>query len=270
MTSGSETEKRTVQTNFDGGDSPRTGIRGYWLLSALFAALGIAVMPLDQMLGNPNNMEAMPGDLKRFVTLSEIFAHGFGIAIVGAGVWVLSSAHRKLIPRIVMCAIWPALGVHLVKLMIARHRPIKYFDELSQAHFPSSIGDTFLGFMPSQQFNTIYIQQSFPSAHAATAWGLAIGMSWAFPKGRWLFFLIAILASIQRVTSFAHWSSDVFFGIGIAFLMAGALTHNWGLGWVLHRFEARGAQESNLPGGSDSLTGVGQDGDKSRRKSKAA
>ena len=194
-------------------------------------------MPWDKMLADPNNMESLPGDLTRIVTLTEIFAHGFGIILVGCSIWVFSSANRKLIPRIAMCAIWPAMGVHLVKLLFARFRPIKYFDELSQAHFPSSIGDTFLGFMPADRFNTVYAEQSFPSAHAATVWGLAIGMSWAFPKGRWLFFGIAILASIQRVTSFAHWSSDVLWGIAIAFLMAGALTHNWGLGWVLQRFE---------------------------------
>ena len=201
-------------------------------------------MPWDKMLGNPNNLEYLPGDLTRIVTLTEIFAHGFGIALVGASIWVFSSANRKLIPRVAMCAIWPALGANLLKLLFARFRPLKYFDELSQAHFPSGIGETFLGFMPSERFNTAYAAQSFPSAHAATVWGLAIGMSWAFPKGRWLFYGIAILASIQRVTSFAHWPSDVFWGIAIAFLMAGALTHNWGLGWVLQRVEVRASKKS--------------------------
>ena len=242
----------------------RSGIRGYWSLSALFAMAGIAVMPLDQMLGNPNNLESLPGDLTRIVTLSEIFAHGFGVALVGAAVWIFSSNDRKLIPRIAMCAIWPALGANLVKLLFARFRPIKYFDEFSQANFPSTIGDTFLGFMPIQRFNTVYVAQSFPSAHAATVWGLAIGMSWAFPKGRWLFVGIAILASIQRVTSFAHWSSDVFWGISIAFLMAGALTHNWGLGLVLHRIEIWASKEATGKHGRDGLLAENQfEGEKS-------
>jgi len=245
-------------------------MRGYWILSAVFAGLGFAVMPLDQMLGNPNNMEAMPGDLKRIVTLCEIFAHGFGIAVVGAAIWVLSTSHRKLVPRVIMCAVWPALGVHLVKLMFARFRPIKYFDHLSQAHFPTSISDTFLGFMPGSQFNTTYAEQSFPSAHAATVWGLAIGMSWAFPKGRWFFYGIAVLASIQRVTSFAHWSSDVVWGIAIAFLMAGALTHNWGLGWVLHRIEARWAPETVSPTDQGEVLLADSSEEKTAQKSKAA
>ncbi len=226
-------------------EGSRGGIRGYWALSALFAIAGFAVMPWDKMLGNPNNLESLPGDLTRIVTLCETFSHGFGVALVGAVIWVFSSADRKLIPRIAMCAIWPALGANLAKLLFARFRPIKYFDEFSQANFPSSIGDTFLGFMPVERFNTVYPAQSFPSAHAATVWGLAIGMTWAFPKGRWLFFGIALLASIQRVTSFAHWSSDVLWGISIAFLMGGALTHNWGLGLVLHRIELWASKKSN-------------------------
>lgn len=238
MNSCSKTETDpTIRNQKNDAENPRPGFRGYWLLSAVLAVIGVVVMPWDQMLGNPDNMETMPGDLKRFVSLSEFFAHGFGVAVVGTVIWVLSVSNRKFVPRIVMCAVWPSLGVHLIKLLFARFRPIKYFDEMSQANFPSDISDTFIGFMPSENLNTIYAAQSFPSAHAATAWGLAIGMAWAFPKGRWLFYGIAILASIQRVTSFAHWSSDVLWGIAIAFLMAGAITHNWGLGKILFRIE---------------------------------
>ena len=227
-----------------GVEESRNGLRGYWLVSALFAAAGFASMSWDKMLGNPNNLEYLPGDLTRIVTLCEIFAHGFGVVLIGAAIWIFSSASRKLIPRIAMCAIWPALGANLAKLLFARFRPLKYFDELSQANFPGRIGDTFLGFMPAERFNTAYAAQSFPSAHAATVWGFAIGMSWAFPRGRWMFFGIAILASIQRVTSFAHWSSDVLWGIAIAFLMAGAITHNWGLGWLLGRVEIWASKKS--------------------------
>jgi len=190
----------------------RPGMRGYWITSLIFVGLGLAVLPFDTMLAHPENMEAMPGDLKRFVSLSEIFAHGFGVTIVAIGVWLLTESHRKYILRIIVCAAWPALGVLALKVMFARLRP--------------------------HGLNTKYVFQSFVSAHAATAWGLAIGLSWVFPKGRILFFTIAIFASIQRVTSFAHWSSDVLFGTAVAFLMAGALTHNWGLGYYLNRFES--------------------------------
>ena len=214
-------------------------LRGYWVTSVLICLLGVGALWLDRFFADPNNMEAMPGDLKRFVSLSEIFAHGFGIGVVAIGIWLLARPSRRLIPRIVSCAVWPSLGVHLIKLFFARARPIVYFDENSLASFPGSISETFLGWLPRQTLNTIYHFQSFPSGHAATVWGLAIGMAWAFPKGRWLYFTLAFLASSQRVSSFAHWTSDVLFGTAIAFLMAGALTQNWGLGFYFGKFENR-------------------------------
>jgi membrane-associated phospholipid phosphatase len=140
-----------------------------------------------------------------------------------------------------MCAFWPAAGVNLVKVLIGRYRPIDYLSNREERTFPSDIAETWLGFLPNEQWNTLYATQAFPSAHTATSWGLAIGMAWAFPKGRWLFFGIALLTSIQRVTSAAHWPSDVFFGAAIAFVMAGAITQNWGFGYWFGRFENRNA-----------------------------
>ena len=225
---------------------PKPGVRHYWLIGGLLAAIGLAVLPLDIWLANPGNLEYLPGDLKRFVDLSELFAHGFGVGIIAIGIWMLASTQRKYIPRIVACAFWPAAGVSLLKICFVRFRPIKYFNEFNQAVYPASITETWLGWLPEDKLNVIYATQSFPSAHTATTWGLAIGMSWVFPKGRWLFCVIAILASMQRVASFAHWSSDVFFGAAIAFVMAGALTQNWGFGYWLGRLENREQPELKL------------------------
>ena len=214
-------------------------MRSYWLLAVSCVAGGMVMFNWDMMLSAPDVMESAPGDLKRFISLSELFAHGFGIALIATGVWLLVAEKRRFIPRIVACAVWPALGVHLVKLCFGRMRPICYFDEDSQAHFPANIADTFIGWMPQDSLNTIYHHQSFPSAHTATAWGLAIGLSFVFPKGRALFYTLALFASIQRVSSFAHWPSDVCFGAAIGFVMAGALTQNWGLGGMLSQFEEK-------------------------------
>lgn len=212
-----------------------------WFVAiALVATLaGLIALRFDQRLAHPDNMQELPGDLKRFVSLSEIFAHGFGVGIIAIGIWLLARDKRRFIPRIVMAAIWPAIGVHFIKLGFARYRPIRYLDELSNANFPTNITDTWLGWMPRGDLNTIYAAQSFPSAHAATTWGLAIGLSWVFPRGKWLFVGIAVLASIQRVTSFAHWPSDVLFGVAIAFVMTGALMQRWGIGKWLNSFEVQ-------------------------------
>lgn len=214
-------------------------MRGFWLIAVTLLGLGLAVLPLDFALSNPTNLDFLPGDLTRIVDLSEIFAHGFGVALAAVGIWLLAPDKVRLIPRIAMCAFWPAAGVLLTKNLFGRVRPNEYLDHAPGGSFPNSIADTWIGWIPNQQFNILYETRSFPSAHAATALGLAIGLAWAFPKGRWLFFSVATLASIQRVTSHAHWPSDTFFGAAIAFVMAGALTQNWGLGYLFGRFENR-------------------------------
>ncbi len=219
--------------------SVRPAMRGFWLIALLLTVIGLAVLPYDFVLADPHLFESLPGDLTRVVGLSEIFSHGYGVMLVAVGIWLLADHQRRFIPRILTCAFWPAIGVLLMKFLIGRNRPIRYFDDQCNASFPASILDTWLGWMPNDRFNVIYASESFPSAHAATGWGLAIGLAWVFPKARWLFFGVALMGSIQRVTSFAHWPSDVCFGAAIAFLMAGALTHNWGLGYFLGRYENR-------------------------------
>ena len=218
---------------------PRQGLRGIWWIALVLISLSFSALSFDTVLAEPRLLDGLPGDLTRVVGLSEIFSHGFGVFVVTIGIWLLARNKSRFIPRIVMCALWPAFGVLLLKSLIGRYRPIYYFDELSQANFPARISDTWLGWLPRDQMNVIYGTSSFPSAHAATGWGLAIGLAWVFPKGRWLFFSVAALGSVQRVESFAHWPSDVFFGAAIAFVMAGAITQNWGFGFYFGRFENR-------------------------------
>ena len=121
--------------------------------------------------------------------------------------------------------------MQLIKLCIVRRRP-SFF----KRNFANYVNDTWLGFDTA---NTEYLTQSFPSAHTATAFGLAIAMSWILPRGKVVFFTFAVLASFQRLIAGSHWLSDVFAGVVIAFVVSGLLFQNWGLGWVLNWFENR-------------------------------
>jgi undecaprenyl-diphosphatase len=62
--------------------------------------------------------------------------------------------------------------------------------------------------------------QAFPSAHTATAFGLAIGLTWLYPRGRWLFATFAVLVACQRIQSGAHFLSDTFFGAALGCVVA--------------------------------------------------
>ncbi|MDB2686777.1 phosphatase PAP2 family protein [Mariniblastus sp.] len=218
-------------------------LSGYWwqiyLIPLTMALAAYCIAVYDTWLTHPDRLAFVSGDLIRITRLCELFAHGFGVFVVAFGIYSLAPASRALIPRIVASAFWPGMVAHFLKIQFARIRPICYFDAESQVSFPSDVTTTWLGWFHGDKFNTFYSYQSFPSAHTATVFGLAVGLSWAFPRGKYLFISIATLASIQRVVEYAHWPSDVLAGAAVGILCAGALQQNWGLGWLLGRLETR-------------------------------
>ena len=223
--------------------SLKSVVADYWwqiyLTPLLLMGAACAVLPYDVWLTHPDRLSFLSGDMIRITRLCELFAHGFGVFVVAVGIYALAPKARVAIPRVVVCAFWPGLVAHFLKLQVARFRPISYFDAESQANFPSDLTATWIGWLRNWDLNTIYAQQSFPSAHTATVWGFAIGMIWAFPRGKYLFIFLATMASIQRVVEHAHWPSDVLIGAAVGILCGGALQQNWGFGWLLGRLEAK-------------------------------
>ena len=217
-------------------------IRPFYQHLLIGTALGLLAWlatRIDSKVAGTITEGGMPGDLTRVLNLSEFFAHGFGLCVLCLGIWLMIPERRRQLPRLLSCAIFPSIAAHFIKLLIRRWRPIKYYDENSVAHFPVDQSETWLGFVSLDSLNVRYPTQSFPSAHTALTWGLAIGLSYMFPKGRWLFVGLAVLASLQRISSAAHWTSDVLAGAAIGFLIAGGLVQNWGIGYLCGRVEAR-------------------------------
>lgn len=227
-----------------GGRIPR--IRIYGLLTLASCVLGLVALQWDFHMADQKNLDWMPGDLRRVFDLSELFAHGFGLFVFAVGIWVLVPDKRRFIPRIAVCALTPALMVCIAKLFVSRARPVAYLQPDQTLKLPESVTTTWHGLLPDQSLNVAYLSQSFPSAHTATAVGFAIGMSWVFPKGRIFFFSLALLASLQRITSLAHWSSDVCVGAAFAFCAAAMLCHRWSVGTWLLWFENRDSPKLTL------------------------
>lgn len=205
------------------------------ILAALLSRFDVAII-------SAADPEHWPGDVKRMFQLSEIFAHGFGVALVVFAVWNLSPERRRYIPRLISCVAFPPITAHIIKLLVARHRPTTYLDEDLVPQWPESADPSWLGAGMEVAWNTHYSTQSFPSAHAAIVCGLAIGMSYIFPRGRNLFLVVAIIAAVQRVIFFAHWPSDVAVGASLGFLISGGLVQEWGIGGLCGKFE-RAKQE---------------------------
>ena len=176
------------------------------------------MLPADFALSRAlQDNDWLPGDLRRGIMLSEVFAHGIGIVFILLTVAVLDPRGWRNTARIAACAYVPGLLASIAKRLVARERP-------SIADLDGSVQDGFKGWLPTirtDQFENAfdYAIQSFPSGHTATAFGLAIGLSFAYPRGRWLFLVFAILSGLQRVVSGAHFPSDVLAGAAIACLV---------------------------------------------------
>lgn len=207
-------------SEFSPPDRGRFGL--YICLTVVFVVLAIVLSIADGFIARNWSLSSVPGELNRVISWTEIFAHGSGVGLIAIGIFVLAPRARRYLPRVVACALFAGLAATGLKLFFNRVRPLAIHHDLE-----NTIGQYWVGW--NRDVNEVYLQkfiydfQSFPSAHAATAFGFAIGLSWLFPHGRWYFFSIAVLACVQRVTSLAHWTSDVCAGAAIGTIIAGVI-----------------------------------------------
>ena len=194
----------------------RNLVRRAWWMAGATALLSIASFWIDKEVVSAMTLEALPGDLAKAIMLSEAFAHVFGGAAILLAVWLLDKAAPQRLPLLLAATIGSGLPVHLLKRTVARLRP-------SAWNFEGPIGKTFLGWFPWRDRGWEALGdaaiQSFPSAHTALAVSLAWGLSYWYPRGRWLFATLAVLASVQRIAVHAHYPSDVAAGAAIGTLM---------------------------------------------------
>lgn len=203
--------------------SPWVSFRNWLAAAAVLAVCGFGALWLDLWMAHPEEPDWMPGDLSRILDLSELFAHGFGVILTFALIWTLDPEKRRHLPRLLACVVFPSVVTHSLKALVGRARPLAYKQPDWSFQYPESISETWIGFLPDGILNSEYMNESFVSAHTTTAVALAMGLSWLYPRGRWLFVFVAVLASMQRVSSQAHWMSDVCWGAAISLAIGGAV-----------------------------------------------
>ncbi|HEX4143270.1 MAG TPA: phosphatase PAP2 family protein [Pirellulales bacterium] len=191
------------------------------LVIAAAAALAVD-LPIAQWLAQ--DPSPLPKILLRVVVWSEVFAYAVGVGLFALAVYLLDPARRVALPRLLTMSWGAGLMADLAKLTIQRLRP-REFD------YDGGVLDTF---GPLLNLGNGHGSQSFPSAHAASAVGLAVALSFLYPRGRGLFVALAALACLQRLTSSAHFLSDVLAGAAIGYLFA-----QWCLGrsWMGRHFD---------------------------------
>jgi membrane-associated phospholipid phosphatase len=198
-----------------GAISMRLTRRALWIAAVLLLS-SFAVIPIDGWLATWPVHDCVPAAFRKLCLLSEPFGHGIGVLVIGLLVFQLDVGRRWCTPRLLLISLGSGVLADIVKLFIARVRP-RHIDALA-AH-----ASGFSGFMPF--LGNGHVTQSFPSGHAAVAVGLAIGLTWLYPRGRWTFAVLAALASLQRLGEGAHYMSDLLFAAGIAYLVAAVCLH---------------------------------------------
>ena len=165
-----------------GGERRRSAsTAGRWLFLAtvvLFAA-SLAALIIDYRLAQWSVHGYCPASFRKLCELTEPFGHGIGVLMIALLVFQLDPLRRWSVPRLLLISLGAGVAADLVKLLVARVRP-RHFD-LNAAQWSD-----FSGWLPLLGSN--HATQSFPSGHTAVAVGLAFGLSWLYPRGRWLFF----------------------------------------------------------------------------------
>ena len=162
----------------------------------------------------------MPGELRSILDKAEPFGHGYGVIFILITVWVLTRQTARTLWPLAACSLGAGLAADIVKVFVARIRPRSL---LAQPDVESS----FAGLMPwLNESSGKFLESSygsFPSAHTATAVGLAVALGHFFPRGKYWFFALAGMVALQRVVRFAHFPSDACFGAALGIIVATAV-----------------------------------------------
>jgi len=178
----------------------------------------------------------LPGDLRRVISLSEVFGHGTGLLLIGLTVVVLDPTGRRRAVRLLTIAFTGGMLAALAKGMVARTRP-------NHSELTGAVAETFQAWLPLG--STDYAAQSTPSGHAAQAVAMAAALAWRYPRGRSLFIFFAVLACTQRIVAGAHFLSDVFWGAAIGLSVAALMLDSRALGRFFDRWESKRATETH-------------------------
>lgn len=188
------------------------------------------------------------GSVSQLLRFAELFGHGWGVALTVCLIFVLDPGRRWAIPRLLAAASLSGLAVNLLKMTVIRTRPGSF-------HFDGSVWQTFGAWMPPWESNAAL--QSLPSGHTGLAVGLAIALIWIYPRGRYLFPVLALLVACQRIQAGAHWTSDVLSAAAVGCLVSWAVLEVGPLPPQFNRWEAdwrdrAGSRRTGEPGASAS------------------
>ncbi|MFO1046099.1 MAG: phosphatase PAP2 family protein [Planctomycetaceae bacterium] len=203
----------TTSTNsLESPPSSNTWGRAFWhplpvgMLVAVLVSLAI-----DLPVAEYARTGKQPRWVSELLENAEPFGHGIGTTLIVIAVLALDPVRRRSPLPLLAGSLGAGMVANLAKLLVIRIRP-REIEVL-----PETVWLTFGGMWSISGGNG---SQSFPSAHTATAVGLAVMLSDYYPRGRWFFTMMAVLVGMQRIQCSAHFPSDVFAGAIVGWIVA--------------------------------------------------
>jgi len=193
-----------------------------WAIASSLVLVGFACLPIDLPVASWVKTHGLPRELDRLFDLMEIFAHGTGITVLFLVLLAIDRSLRsppawpRAFLRMVAPVITSGICTTLIKSAIERVRP-RAADLGSLASVFGTFGTSAL--VDGRGGADV---MSFPSGHAGAAAAFAAALAWRYPDGAWGFTIVATLAALQRVTSSAHYPSDIAFGAAVGLVAASA------------------------------------------------
>ncbi len=192
-------------------------------MGILLLLTAAAVYPFDLPITAWVEKTDLPGELERLIAFAEGFGNGLSVLLIIAVIAYVERSWRQF-ASLAIYAFGSGLLSDACKFFVARHRPYDGVD------FQSKLDPSFIGWFPWLHGHAMeQSTSSFPSAHAATAAGLAFGLATFYPRGRYFFLIFAALTCCQRVACYAHFTSDVFAGAAVAAFLASLLVCPWSI-----------------------------------------
>ena len=178
------------------------------------------------------HQERLPGDLKKFISMFEIFGHGTGVLVVALLVRVLDGDGMRRSIHVLVSGFLSGLAVICLKPLVVRVRPSK-LETLLESAGPT---ESMIGFQWAHPISSEAVEashgffhdalHSFPSGHTATACALAWCLGRMYPNGRSAFWGFATMVAVQRLFAQAHYVSDTIAGAMIGVCVA-MLVSRW-------------------------------------------
>lgn len=184
------------------------------VIPALLLA-GMAALAVDVPLSRFCHVEHGARFAHNFLEHLEPFGQPAGVVVICGALLLCDATRGRQAVRIALAAIGSGLAADVVKLLVARARPYHFFT-LPGEGVQETVLNSFRGLLPFLSGGSRL--QSCPSAHTAFVTGFCLGLWATYPKGRWLFLLVAVLVALQRIEGGAHFLSDTLWGAAVGYL----------------------------------------------------